>query len=104
MLTERQQEVLDFLKRYQRETGLIPSTREIQEHFGFASQTAAMSHLRALELSEQRASAVVTYLINKGIPIGQLQFKGLGRQQPIAEQNTPTGRMANQRIEVLILD
>jgi repressor LexA len=49
MLTERQQEVLDFLKRYQRETGLIPSTREIQEHFGFASQTAAMSHLRALE-------------------------------------------------------
>ena len=27
----------------------MPSTREIQSHFGFASQTAAMSHLRALE-------------------------------------------------------
>ena len=27
----------------------MPSTREIQAHFGFASQTAAMSHLRALE-------------------------------------------------------
>lgn len=27
----------------------MPSTREIQRHFGFASQTAAMSHLRALE-------------------------------------------------------
>ncbi len=27
----------------------MPSTREIQEHFGFASQTAAVSHLRALE-------------------------------------------------------
>lgn len=65
---------------------------------------SSLSHLRALELSEQRASAVVTYLINKGISIGQLQFKGVGRQQPIAEQNTPTGRMANQRIEVLILD
>lgn len=49
MLTSRQQEILDFLKRQQRETGVIPSTREIQEHFGFASQTAAMSHLRALE-------------------------------------------------------
>ena len=30
-------------------TGLMPSTREIQAHFGFASQTAAVSHLRALE-------------------------------------------------------
>ena len=27
----------------------MPSTREIQEHFGFASQTAAVSHLKALE-------------------------------------------------------
>lgn len=27
----------------------MPSTREIQEHFGFASQTAAVSHLNALE-------------------------------------------------------
>ena len=27
----------------------MPSTREIQVHFGFASQTAAVSHLKALE-------------------------------------------------------
>ncbi len=27
----------------------MPSTRDIQKHFGFASQTAAMGHLRALE-------------------------------------------------------
>lgn len=27
----------------------MPSTRDIQQHFGFASQTAAVSHLRALE-------------------------------------------------------
>ncbi len=49
ILTDRQQEVLDFLRDYQGEEGVYPSTREIQEHFGFASQTAAMSHLRALE-------------------------------------------------------
>lgn len=48
-LTDRQQEILDYLKRAQRKTGLMPSTREIQHYFGFASQTAAMSHLRALE-------------------------------------------------------
>jgi repressor LexA len=48
-LTERQQEILDYLKNQQRRTGVMPSTREIQHYFRFASQTAAMSHLRALE-------------------------------------------------------
>jgi repressor LexA len=48
-LTQRQQEILDYLRKSQRQTGIMPSTREIQHHFGFASQTAAMSHLRALE-------------------------------------------------------
>lgn len=63
-LTVRQQEVLDFLREEHR-TGLMPSTREIQKHFGFASQTAAMSHLRALERKgvikrlENRARGVI---------------------------------------------
>lgn len=48
-LTSRQQEVYEYLKREARETGVIPSSREIQHYFGFASQTAAMNHLRALE-------------------------------------------------------
>lgn len=48
-LTDRQRELLDFLREYQRRHGVMPSTRDIQRHFGFSSQTAAMSHLRALE-------------------------------------------------------
>ncbi len=48
-LTKRQQEVYEYLKREVRETGVTPSSREIQNYFGFASQTAAMNHLRALE-------------------------------------------------------
>jgi repressor LexA len=49
VLTERQNQLLQFLREFQRAHGVMPSTREIQRHFGFASQTAAMSHLRALE-------------------------------------------------------
>jgi repressor LexA len=49
MLTSRQQQLLDFIRNYHRTTGVMPSTRDIQQHFGFASQTAAVSHLRALE-------------------------------------------------------
>ena len=48
-LTTRQQEVLDFIAESVTQTGMVPSTREIQQHFGFASQTAAVNHLRALE-------------------------------------------------------
>ena len=48
-LTKRQVEILEYLRSAQRHTGVMPSTREIQHFFGFASQTAAMSHLRALE-------------------------------------------------------
>lgn len=48
-LTKRQREVLDYIEDVQCRTGIVPSTREIQEHFGFASQTAAVNHLRALE-------------------------------------------------------
>lgn len=48
-LTKRQQEIVEYLRLAQRKTGIMPSTREIQHFFGFASQTAAMSHLRSLE-------------------------------------------------------
>jgi repressor LexA len=48
-LTERQQQILDFIDHALDHGGVMPSTREIQEHFGFASQTAAVNHLRALE-------------------------------------------------------
>jgi repressor LexA len=49
MLTERQRDVLEFIQSEQREKGLTPSTREIQHHFGFASQTSVMQYLVTLE-------------------------------------------------------
>jgi repressor LexA len=49
MLTERQRGILEFIQNEQREKGLTPSTREIQHHFGFASQTSVMQYLATLE-------------------------------------------------------
>lgn len=49
MLTDRQKDVLDFIQNEQRENGMTPSTREIQKHFGFASQTSVMQYISALE-------------------------------------------------------
>lgn len=76
-LTTRQQEVLTYLESQHRQTGIMPSTREIQTAFGFASQTAAVSHLRALERkgaitrNERRARSVM--------------LAGAGDREPIAD-------------------
>lgn len=69
-LTDKQQAILDFIELEQERSGIMPSTREIQEHFGFASQTAAVNHLKALErkgaiqrlAGKARAVAVVSNL------------------------------------------
>ena len=49
MLTERQQEILDFIREQRATRGITPSRAEIQEHFGFASPNAVREHLQALE-------------------------------------------------------
>ena len=49
MLTDRQRDVLHFIQREQRDKGVTPSTREIQSHFKFASQTSVMQYIAALE-------------------------------------------------------
>ena len=49
MLTDRQSDILTFIQNEQREKGYTPSTREIQSHFGFASQTSVMQYLDVLE-------------------------------------------------------
>ena len=49
MFTERQQQILDFIRDQQATRGITPSRAEIQEHFGFASVNAVTDHLKALE-------------------------------------------------------
>ena len=48
-LTAHQAKVLRYLEEQRDATGLMPSTREVQRHFRFASQSQAVSVLRALE-------------------------------------------------------
>ena len=47
-LTERQQQVLDYIQAHQQEYGVAPVLREIQKHFGFASPFAVQRHVDAL--------------------------------------------------------
>lgn len=53
-------------------------------------------------LSDKRANAVMDYLVNNGISGGRLSAVGYGEANPIAENNTRSGRAANRRVEVTL--
>lgn len=55
------------------------------------------------KLSDNRAKAVVTYLIGKGIAADRLTSAGYGEEQPIATNDTDEGRQMNRRTEFKIL-
>ena len=55
------------------------------------------------KLSENRAKAVVKYLVNKGIDERRLKYKGYGEHSPIDTNDTETGRINNRRVEFKIL-
>jgi len=48
-LTNRQAEILDFIRETVRRTGMAPTRAEVALRFGFKSKNAAADHLRALE-------------------------------------------------------
>jgi repressor LexA len=47
-LTDRQEEILNFIKQFTQETGYPPTLREIGRHFNFASTFGVKRHLEAL--------------------------------------------------------
>src|ERR1019366_2592824 len=48
-LTERQRDILQFIRDCQRERGVAPTHREICDHFGFSSFGTVYKHLSLLE-------------------------------------------------------
>ncbi|MCF8368999.1 MAG: OmpA family protein [Bacteroidales bacterium] len=55
------------------------------------------------KLSENRAKAVVDYLLEKGIEAERLVYKGYGFEQPVSSNDTEEGRQQNRRTEFKIL-
>ncbi len=56
-----------------------------------------------LILSDNRAKAVVNYLLSKGITAGRLVAKGFGAGQPVAGNTTDDGRAQNRRTELSVI-
>lgn len=54
-------------------------------------------------LSQKRADAVRTFLIEKGIPEERLTTKGYGTEKPLASNDSEEGRAQNRRTEFTVL-
>jgi len=52
-------------------------------------------------LSNDRAKAVMNYLVQRGIGADRITAKGYGKARPIATNDTPEGRAKNRRVEVV---
>ena len=53
-------------------------------------------------LSEKRAGAVYDYLIAQGLAEKGLTSKGLGMNNPVADNKTAAGRQQNRRVEIVV--
>lgn len=56
------------------------------------------------ELSSARATSVVKYLVDEGVPANRLVAAGFGEFQPIAEGDTDEDRATNRRIELKLTE
>lgn len=56
-----------------------------------------------MELSEQRAESVRTYLVNAGVDDSKIVSWGAGESTPVANNASEEGRAENRRVEVLVL-
>ena len=54
------------------------------------------------ELSMQRALSVLRYLTKKGIADDKIRAVGRGESQPIASNNTVSGKARNRRVEIVV--
>jgi outer membrane protein OmpA-like peptidoglycan-associated protein len=53
-------------------------------------------------LSENRAESVRTYLVSQGIASNAVATRGFGDTQPVASNETATGRQQNRRVELIV--
>ncbi|MDO9452346.1 MAG: OmpA family protein [Stagnimonas sp.] len=55
-----------------------------------------------MTLSQQRADAVKAYLVSQSVPAASVTTVGKGKDVPVADNATASGRQQNRRVEIII--
>ena len=68
---------------------------------GWRNSTAEQSYQKNMDLSQERAQSVSSYLLACGASASQIKtVEGLGETNPVADNSTEAGRQENRRVEV----
>ena len=71
------------------------------DNAGWKNSTAEQSAQKNLDLSQQRAQAVTSYLQSQGVSANQIRSTtGFGEANPVADNATAAGKAQNRRVEV----
>ena len=54
------------------------------------------------KLSLERANSVKNYLISKGLKDNRIEVKGYGQSQPVADNNSASGKAKNRRVQIVL--
>ena len=76
-----------------------PSYNAIVEGYTDASGSAAYN----LDLAKRRAESIINYLVKKGVDRSRFIVKPFGEANPIATNNTKSGRAQNRRVVVKMM-
>lgn len=68
---------------------------------GWRNSTKEQSVQKNLNLSQERAQSVSSYLLGCGVSASQIKsVEGMGESNPVADNSTEAGRQENRRVEV----
>ena len=94
---------------------LTGESREAVLKLGHSLLAIGIQHLRVLgytdaagsdayndALSARRAAAVSDALISTGLAPGNIQQRGLGKRNPVADNRTAAGRAQNRRVAIVV--
>ena len=87
------QKLADFLKKYPQHKVLVE---------GYTDSTGSNSLNQ--ELSDRRANAVRTALLDMGISSDRVTTRGYGEAFPVAGNDTAASRQLNRRVEIILSD
>ena len=67
---------------------------------GFTDSRGSSSH--NMDLSQRRAEAVRGFIISRGYEADKMQAHGIGKDRPMASNDSAEGRANNRRVEIIV--
>lgn len=78
--------------------------KNLNAHYQLVGYTDCVVKLGYNEqLSQKRADAVMRYRVSQGVNRATLTIKGMGSNDPVADNATEKGRMKNRRVEIKVI-